>query len=388
MISKILFWSSAFLIIYTMIIYPAVIIIIGKFSKKINVNDDNLKKSIPNVSVIIPAHNEEKVIIKKINNILSSNYPLEKLKIIISSDNSTDSTNSLVRDYIINNKINNVSLHVVQKRMGKTNAQDEAVELTKDEFLVFTDANSLLDRNSILRLIKKFSNDTIAYVCGRLVYVKDDNITSKLENTYWDIETTIRKIEGDLQTITAGNGALYCVRKSDYLKINLIESHDSAMPFIYAKNLRRAIACNDSLVFEKTGNSISEEYKRKVRMNRNIFRQLWNTIYILNVFKYKWFTFFYLGHRTFRYLLWISHLNLLISNIYLAFISYIYLYLLIGHVSIYLLVIFQHFFKTNNKWLNFIYYYIMTVIAQWNAVLKSILGKNKAFWEKAETTRV
>lgn len=77
---------------------------------------------------------------------MSLDYEKDKLEIIIASDNSTDETNEIVKRYVAEfPKI--VKLHVVKERKGKTNAQDEAVEVACGEIIVFTDANSMLEKN-------------------------------------------------------------------------------------------------------------------------------------------------------------------------------------------------------------------------------------------------
>src|SRR5699024_7285114 len=159
-----------------------------------------------------------------------------------------------------------------------------------------------------------FTTDHISYVTGRLVLVNKDNDIGGAESSYWDSDLTIREIESRIQTITAGNGALYACRTNEYFDFDPIQSHDSAMPFYFAMKGRRAIANHDAIAYEKAGETIEDEFGRKVRMNRRIIEKIMPNIKLINVYRYKWFSYFYFGHRTCRYLLWISHVLLLISN--------------------------------------------------------------------------
>lgn len=122
-------------------------------------------------------------------------------------------------------------------------------------------------------------------------------------------------------------------------------------------------------------------------MSRIVLGSILPTFKILNVFKYKWFTYFYLGHRTSRYLLWFSHIVLLITNILLLKTGIIYIVTFILQTFIYLMAILKNLFNINNKIFNFCSYYCMTIIAQIIGVYKTISGQNKPFWEKAESTR-
>ena len=98
-----------------------------------------------------------------------------------------------------------------------------------------TDANSMLEKNAIKEIISAFTNDDIVYVTGRLCYTNaNDNTTSKSENTYWNLDTRIREIESNFQTITAGNGALYACRTKEYVFLKPARCHDRSMPLKYA----------------------------------------------------------------------------------------------------------------------------------------------------------
>ncbi|MDT2865748.1 glycosyltransferase [Vagococcus carniphilus] len=383
---KIIFFISAFIILWAMIGYSLSLKIINKMvEKKENKKNYNLE---PTVTVMVVAHNEEKVIFEKLNNLKQIVYPIDRIKFLISSDNSTDKTNQIVRTFIENNSDLDITLYEVKERKGKTNAQNEAQKLVTTEFLVMTDANSILEKNSVKELMASFVSDDINYVTGRLTIVNEDlNNISKSENTYWDKDLHIRDIESKIQTITAGNGALYACRNSEYVDFDPIKCHDSSMPLYYALNQKRAIANHDAIAYEKAGENIEDEFGRKVRMNRVLLQSIIPDIRVLNVFKYKWYSYFYFGHRTCRYLLWLAHFFVLISSALLIKTSSIYFLVFVSQIIFYSLAFFKHFFKIENKYINLIYYYTVTIAAQWVGVFNILTGKAKPFWDKAESTR-
>ncbi|WP_191560018.1 glycosyltransferase family 2 protein [Metabacillus idriensis] len=383
---KILFYISGFVIVWAMAGYPLSLKLIGKLYKNRNLKKDYSHQ--PRVTVMVVAHNEEKVIFEKLNNIIELNYPRDKIEFLIASDNSTDRTNEIVRNFIREHQDHKIRLYEVKARKGKTNAQNEAQKTVTSEYLVMTDANSIMDKDSVKELMATFTSEDIAYVSGRLSIINQKSSdVSGAEASYWDSDLATREIEGRIQTITAGNGALYACRTKDYYDFDPIQCHDSAMPPLYALQGKRAIANHDAIAYEKAGEVIEDEFGRKVRMNRIILKHILPDARILNIFKYKWFSYFYFGHRTCRYLLWISHLIVLLSNALLITDSWFYALTFVGQVLFYLLALVRTITKTDNKYLTLIYYYCVTIFAQWVGVCNILTGKAKPFWEKAESTR-
>lgn len=374
-----------FIIFWAMIGYPAFLLILDKIKKK------SLKKDYsyePTVTVMAVAHNEEKVIWEKLNNLVSVDYPRDKYKILITSDFSTDRTNELVEKFIAEHPDFDIRLYKTVNHGGKTNAQNEAQKTIDTDLIIMTDANCYFKKDAVREIVANFADENIAYVCGATTYINaGDNVTADSETTYWNLDSKCRDIEGRIQTITAGDGNLYACRTTQYEDIPLIECHDSSFPLRFSLEGYRAVFDPSSVAYEKAGESNQDEYKRKVRMNRNIIHNILPSLRILNVFKYKWFTVFYLGHRTFRYLLWLSHLAALLTNVFLAPRGWFWVIMLAGQVAFYTLALIGYITKTENKYVKLITYYVMTVIAQWHGVYNIITGKAKPTWSKAESTR-
>src|SRR5699024_12279466 len=145
--SLIVFWLSLFIIFWAMIGYPLSLNLLDKFfPNKKNRKNADLE---PTVTIMIVAHNEEKVIEDKLQHVLAIDYPKNKMDIFVASDNSTDRTNEIIEDFITKNPQRKIKLYKVQERMGKTNAQNEAQKLVNTEYLVMTDANSMIDKMAI-----------------------------------------------------------------------------------------------------------------------------------------------------------------------------------------------------------------------------------------------
>ena len=176
---KFIYFISASIIFWAMIGYSLSLKVISKLLK-----NRNLKKNYsyqPTVTVMVAAHNEEKVIKDKLDNIIRLNYPKNKIEFLVSSDNSTDKTNEIVKEFIKSHPIEKISLYEVKERKGKTNAQNEAQKMVKSEILVMTDANSIMDENAIIELVAAFADEDVSYVSGRLIIVNKEVSGIKIE---------------------------------------------------------------------------------------------------------------------------------------------------------------------------------------------------------------
>lgn len=385
---SVLFWISVFVMFFSMVGYPAVLFMLEKILKPAeNKRDDAY---CPEVTYMIVAHNEEKVIGKKLENTLTLDYPRDKLHILVASDNSTDATNDIVNAFIQNHPEFRIELYTAKQRKGKTNAQNEAQKVVKSEILVMTDANAMVQPEAIRELVAYFADEDVAYVCGRLMYTDaEEGGTGDSESTYWKLDLKMRDIESRIQTVTAGNGALYACRNKDYIDFDPIECHDSAMPLAYGLMGKRCLYNPDAIAVEKAGDSNQDEFKRKVRMSRDILNAPGDFLRTCNIFKYKWFSFFYFGHRSCRNHLWLAHILALLTNVLLAVLTLNPFWIVMGilQAAAYLLAAAGIVFKIAFAPVRMLSYYVMTVFAQLVGVRNILTGRAKPFWEVVESTR-
>ncbi len=386
LVLKIIWWMAVFIIFWAMIGYPVSLVLLYKLFKKQNIKDITYE---PTVTIMVVAHNEEKVIAEKLQNLLDTDYPADKLEFLVASDFSTDRTDEIVEEFIAAHPERRIQIHKSVNHYGKTNAQNETQELCNTEILVMTDANAIFEPNAVRELVSYFTDPDIAYVSGQLRYLNTEgNKTANSEGFYWKLDLLCRSIESKFQTITAGNGAIYAVRNRDYEKIPPIECHDSSFPVVYALEKKRAIYNPDAIAYEKAGEVNEDEFKRKVRMNRIILRGICPDIRVFNVFSHRWFSYFYFGHRTCRYLLWLVHFLALMINIPLAIFGGLFWKVtLVLQILFYGVALIGWFTKSESKFIRIISYYCMTVMAQWKGVINVATGKSKPVWEKAESTR-
>lgn len=379
---KVIFWISVFCIFWAMIGYGISLRIIKRLKKRITIE---ISEQEYTVTVMIVAHNEESVIYDKLENVINNDYSQDRIKYIVASDNCDDNTNQIVKNFIESHSDINMTLYITKEHKGKTNAQNEAQKLVNTDILVMTDANSIFEKNAISQLVSSFSDENIVYVCGSLQYVNTENLTAASEASYWNEDLKQRFIESTIKTITAGNGAIYACRNSEYIQIPLIECHDLSMPYYYARQNKRAIYNPNAIAYEKAGETTEDEFKRKVRMNRTIITDIVNGVKVFNIFKYGWFSYFYFGHRTVRYLLWFFHFLALTSNLLLITENWFWRIVCFLQILFYILGAIGK--RSSFKVVHMVYYYCITVLAQWVGVINVITGKAEPVWKSVGSTR-
>ena len=168
-----LFWACVGLILYTYILFPALIFLRGLIWNRPYKNEELVPP--PSVSVIIAAYNEEKAIGDKLDNVLSVDYPKDRLEVVVASDGSTDNTNAIIQRYQ-GSGVKLISL----PRVGKAAALNAAVSASKGDILVFSDANSMYKPDAIQVLIKPFADPSIGGVAGDQRYMKINKMSGSV----------------------------------------------------------------------------------------------------------------------------------------------------------------------------------------------------------------
>jgi cellulose synthase/poly-beta-1,6-N-acetylglucosamine synthase-like glycosyltransferase len=265
-ILKALFWGSLGALAWTHAGYPLAVAGLARLRPRPIRKED----VTPEVSVIVAAHDEEDVIERRVDNLLALDYPGGQLRIVVASDGSTDRTNEIVRDLAARSE--NVEL-LECARAGKATAQNTAVAEATSEVVAFSDANSHWEPDALRTLVRSFADPDVGYVCGQLRLESADGASQ--EGLYWRYELWQRESESAIGSITAGNGAIYAVRRSDYLGWDDTRiGHDFGLPFRLVQRGRRAVYEPGAVAWEKPASDGEAEYGRKARMMTRSWRRL------------------------------------------------------------------------------------------------------------------
>jgi len=305
---KYFFWLTIILLTQVYILYPLTLRLLSLFSKNSgnSGNSANSKNSgSDNISIIISAHNEEEIIEQKILNTLALDYPKDKMEIWIGDDGSTDKTAEIVQ------RFSEVHLLKKEKNEGKAAMLNDLCKEAKGDFFLFSDANTMIEKNALKNLMPKFTDNSIGCVCGQLA-LKDESgsALSKTESVYWKGESKLKMLESRFGAVMGSNGALYAIRAELY---PVLPTHKTIMDdfYITTKILMKnhsCIFCENALAFENTSISKYGEFSRKVRIGRANFNFLFTFFPLLNPLR-PMRAYMFLSHKLLR---WLSPFLLLV----------------------------------------------------------------------------
>jgi len=311
------------MVFYSYMLFPLILRLLS--GKKEMSPGSFQNESLPPVSVLIAAYNEEKYIREKIDSVLRSNYPSDKLEVLVGSDASTDKTNTILKQLAESNP----SLHITlfHERRGKPGIINELAQKATGEILVITDANVMLEGNTLPELVRPFREEHIGLVDSMLINtgIKSDGI-SRQERFYTGREVSIKQYESRLWGAMMGPfGGCFAIKRSLYRKVPghfLVDDF-----FINMSVLDQGAYCisnPNSKVYEDVSNDPREEFRRKKRISAGNFQNLCRFWYML--FKGpKGTGFCFFSHKIIR---WIVPFLVIISlaiSIFLGLHSFIYL---------------------------------------------------------------
>src|SRR4051812_2916057 len=157
---EIVFWAAVGLIVYAHLGYPLLLRgLVAVFGHR--PRDAGEPEELPAVSLVIPAYDEQEVIERKISNARSLDYPADRLELVVASDGSTDRTAELA-------SAAGADVVLELPRGGKVAALNQAVRRASGEILAFSDANSYWRSDALRRLVARFSDPEVGYVCGQV----------------------------------------------------------------------------------------------------------------------------------------------------------------------------------------------------------------------------
>lgn len=316
---SILFWFSFAVVLYSYTLYPLLLLVfVRKFGKPVEQRTD----FFPSIGVLVPAHNEEKVIRKKIENIISLNYPPEKLSVWVGSDCSTDATEAIVSEY----PDKRVHLWVAPTRGGKTEVLNRLAPEIEADIILFTDANTMHRHDCLLAIVRNFADPTVGGVAGHIDHARRGDDESG-EGIYRSFESRQKFMEGRLHSTISAFGGFYAIRKDAFTKIpfNAYSNDDVLIPMNVIRKGLRVIYEPEAVSEEENTGSVGSEFSRRIRIGAGNFQAFFWLLDFLNPTK-GWPAFCLISHKFTR---WFSPFFLLsgfISSGVLFFRSGIDLY--------------------------------------------------------------
>lgn len=299
---KIIFWSLFFVVFYSYAGYGILLFFIIRIRRILGLAKVKQEHPgyEPEVTLFIAAYNEKDFVAEKIRNSRELDYPANKLHMVWVTDGSDDGTPELLKQY------DGVEVYHLPGRSGKIGAMNRGMQFVKTPVVVFCDANTMLGRESIRRIVRLFSDPGVGCVSGekRIVSKDKDAAAGAGEGIYWKYESTLKKWDAELYSVVGAAGELFAIRTELYQEVErdtLLD--DFIISLRVAQNGYTIQYDPEAYAIETASANVKEELKRKIRISAGGIQSVIRLRSLLNIFRYKTLSFQYISHRVLRWTL-------------------------------------------------------------------------------------
>ncbi|HOP40899.1 MAG TPA: glycosyltransferase family 2 protein [Geobacteraceae bacterium] len=307
---NIIFWIAFLTVLYTYFGYTILVPVIALFFRK-PVDRAEIE---PRITFLITAYNEEKNIRTKLEQLLSLDYPPERLEVMVASDGSTDRTDEIVREF----DGRGVILKRVEGRVGKTATQNEAVKAATGDVVIFSDATTVYEKDAIRKLVRNYADPAVGAVSGRYEYVNPTGAPVGIGSIlFWKYENFIKSMQTRIRTITGCCGCIYSVRRSAYVPLPPDIISDLVEPLKIIESGYRVVFEPEAVAYEETTEKPAEEFGMRVRVITRAMRGILYVKSLINPIRYPFVAFQLISHKVLRWLIPFFLIIVLIANAFL-----------------------------------------------------------------------
>ena len=292
-----MFWICLVLIAHTYFLYPIILFLVYAASQvrrdwqylKTRQNRRALRldpDQLLDVTIIVPLYNEAACLLDSLSNLRQSDYPVEKLEIMLVSDGSTDGTNEILENLCDPN----VKIILLPHRKGKWNALNVGVAKAQHEILIFSDGSTQFDRNAIPCLVRHFQDPSVGVVCGALEFTRTLE-SERTDGVYWGYESMLRLMEARLGATLGASGAIYALRRECYFPLapNTIMD-DFLIPMTARSAGYRVLYDPEARATDVAASTVAGEFARRVRVAAGSYRIL-GSLLTRNLLSFSGFAF-------------------------------------------------------------------------------------------------
>ncbi|MBK8953628.1 MAG: glycosyltransferase family 2 protein [Chitinophagaceae bacterium] len=385
-----IFWISISILFYCYLGYGLLVFFLNNIKVLFTGRKSIEITEWPAVSLIISAYNENDILEQKITNTLSIDYPTEKLKVIVVTDGSGDGSENIVKQY---GSIQ--SLHKAE-REGKTAALKRAMKHVDTPYVVFSDANTMLNTECLKKIIAHYKNKRTGAVAGEKKILQNNNFSAvgEAEGIYWQYESFMKKMDAELYTVVGAAGELFSIRTSLYKEPDdKIILDDFVLSMMVCLQGYRIAYEPGAFATESPSASFEEERKRKVRISAGAYQSIGYLRQCLNIFKYPALSFQYISRRLLRWTACpLLLVIVLVCNVVLAVNSNNGLYqsLLLTQLIFYLFAFAGWLFALAGKRAGLFtipFYFVFMHYCLVSGFVKFVRGKHSVLWEKSTRIR-
>jgi len=299
-IFKIAFWILLGIAFYTYIGYGILLYLIIKVRRFFKIGKQTIidKSYEPEVTLFIAAYNEKDYVDAKMKNSHELEYPKKKLKIVWVTDGSDDGTPELLNQYP------DANVFHLDARNGKIGAMNRGMEYVKTPIVIFSDANTMLGKESVRRIVNQFSDVSVGCVSGekRIIDKESDVASGAGEGLYWKYESMLKKWDAELYSVVGAAGELFAIRTELYRHVEKDTLLDDFVISLRVAQEGYTIKYDpEAYAVESASENVEEELKRKVRISAGGIQSVIRLSSLLNIFKYGTLSFQYFSHRVLRW---------------------------------------------------------------------------------------
>jgi cellulose synthase/poly-beta-1,6-N-acetylglucosamine synthase-like glycosyltransferase len=318
-------WCCVLLVAYSYVLYPVLLKFLSLFHP--SHGPIEAPANLPPITVVLSAYNEEAVIEERLKNLLSVDYPADRVKILVGNDGSVDGTGSVLAS---------ISDHRLQvfdfsTNRGKASVLNDLLQQVETELVVFTDANTGFDEQALTRLVRHFQDEKVGAVCGEL---RLEGQGHNQDGLYWRYEQFLKQLEARLGGLLGANGAIYAIRSElfDSLAADTLVD-DFTVVMKIALRGHKVVYDDTALAFEEVAPTEADEFKRRVRIGAGNYQAFTRLLAALNP-AHGMLTLTYISHKVLRW--FTPHLMIVgvLCAAVLALDSALYLFLLIVVVGL------------------------------------------------------
>jgi len=388
----IFFWVLFGIIVYSYFGYALLLMIIVRFKRLLKAkvlpkfDSDNL----PEVTMFVAAYNELDFLPEKIEDFRRLNYPRDKLKIVFVTDGSDDGS------YEYLEKLDDITVYHEYARKGKISAMNRGMKFIKTPIVVFSDCNTGLGKNSVMRIVELLSDPKVGCVAGeKRIYSKEaDSASGSGEGLYWKFESKLKYWESEIFSVVGAAGELFAVKTKFFKEVEPDTILDDFIISLRIAMEGYSIKYNpEAYAIEEPTFSVKEELKRKIRIAAGAMQSIPRLSSLLNPFKHGWLSIQYISHKIMRWLIvppaliFIFITNLVIIMLNQNEVVSIYAIFLMLQVLFYFLVIIGSLLqnrKVKFKMIFVPYYFFVMNLSMFLGFLRHIKGNQSVNWEKVK----
>lgn len=387
---EILFWSGILVVFYAYLGYGMVLYVFVRI-KRFFFEPSPLSGALPEVTVVVCAYNEKDWIQQKIANTLALHYPADLIRFLFVTDGSNDGTDALVRSFPYEPAVQWQLLHEPERK-GKIAAFQRAMAFIETPVVISTDANTLVNPEAVLRLVRHFNDPMVGAVAGekRISMGQKEDASSAGEGIYWKYESTLKKWDAEIWSVVGAAGELFAFRKDVYEHVptdTIVE--DFYLTMRIAQKGYRVQYEPEAYAVETSSVSVAEELKRKVRIAAGGLQAVARLAPLLNIFRYGILSFQYISHRVLRWTLAPIFLPLLlIFNWILALERKgVYQWLLCAQLLFYAAALAGYLLERRKMKVKIFfipYYFCVMNYSMYAGFVRIVRGNQSVLWEKAQ----